>query len=151
MIENKEIIQLAEKFCNSIPFNLHIGLHFSRLDVEACEVNFDFKPELVGNFVQGILHGGVISSAMDVAGGAMAAMGVLQRNQNASLEELQERFAKLGTIDLRVDFLRPGRGKSFVASATVLRSGNKVSVTRMELHNEENVLIAVGTGTYLVG
>ncbi|MGH9388979.1 MAG: thioesterase family protein, partial [Vicinamibacteria bacterium] len=31
------------------------------------------------------------------------------------------------------------------------RSGNKVAVTRMELHNDEDSLIAVGTAAYLVG
>jgi acyl-coenzyme A thioesterase PaaI-like protein len=33
----------------------------------------------------------------------------------------------------------------------VIRSGNKVAVCRMELHNEQGVHIALGTGTYLVG
>lgn len=32
-----------------------------------------------------------------------------------------------------------------------MRTGNKVAVTRMELNNDSGVLIAVGTGTYLVG
>ncbi|MBB1383055.1 thioesterase family protein, partial [Shewanella sp. SR41-2] len=31
------------------------------------------------------------------------------------------------------------------------RSGNRVSVCRMELHNEQGVHIAFGTGTYMVG
>ncbi|HAV87176.1 MAG TPA: thioesterase family protein, partial [Pseudomonas sp.] len=59
--------------------------------------------------------------------------------------------ARLGTIDLRIDYLRPGRGQRFSATATLLRSGNKVAVVRSELHNEAGVLIAVGTGTYLCG
>jgi acyl-coenzyme A thioesterase PaaI-like protein len=32
-----------------------------------------------------------------------------------------------------------------------MRTGRKVAVTRMELHNDEGVLVAVGTGTYIVG
>jgi acyl-coenzyme A thioesterase PaaI-like protein len=32
-----------------------------------------------------------------------------------------------------------------------MRTGRKVAVTRMELHNDERVLVAVGTGTYIVG
>jgi len=47
--------------------------------------------------------------------------------------------------------LRPGRGLYFIATGSVLRSGRKVAVTRMELHNDEDILIAVGTGCYLVG
>ncbi|MFM5687316.1 thioesterase family protein, partial [Aeromonas caviae] len=64
---------------------------------------------------------------------------------------LKERFARLGTIDLRVDYLRPGRGNEFIATAHIIRAGSKVAVARMELHNEEGTHIAFGTGTYLVG
>jgi acyl-coenzyme A thioesterase PaaI-like protein len=32
-----------------------------------------------------------------------------------------------------------------------MRSGNKVAVTRMEFFNNKEILIAVGTGTYIVG
>ena len=35
--------------------------------------------------------------------------------------------------------------------AAIMRTGKKVAVTRMELHNDEDLLIAVGTGTYIVG
>ena len=39
----------------------------------------------------------------------------------------------------------------FTASSHILRSGNKVSVARVELHNEKQVHIASGTATYIVG
>ena len=55
------------------------------------------------------------------------------------------------TIDLRVDYLRPGKGAWFDASAEVIRTGKRVVVTRMEMLNDESTLIAVGTGTYIVG
>jgi uncharacterized protein (TIGR00369 family) len=61
------------------------------------------------------------------------------------------RLSRLGTIDLRIDYLRPGRGQRFTAQAVPLRAGNKVAVVRSELHNEDGVLVAVGTGTYLCG
>lgn len=43
------------------------------------------------------------------------------------------------------------RGQRFTACASLLRSGNKVAVVRSELFNEEGLLVAVGTGTYLCG
>ena len=55
------------------------------------------------------------------------------------------------TIDMRVDHLRPGFCEWFDASATVLRTGSRVAVTRKEFHNDEGTLIVVGSGTYLVG
>ena len=88
---------------------------------------------------------------LDVAGGIAAWLGVLKKLQGDPLEEIVERFSKIGTIDLRIDYLRPGRGNYFLATGSILRTGNKVAVTRMELHNDEELLVAVGTGTYIVG
>ncbi len=68
----------------------------------------------------------------------------------SSLQAMAERFAKIGTIDMRIDYLRPGIGDHFIATGYVLRTGNKVAVTRMELHNDAGQLIAVGTGAYVV-
>ena len=77
-------------------------------------------------------------------------MGIQRRMTHEALEAKLEQFGRLGTIDLRVDYLRPGLGKSFVASGYTLRTGRKVAVTRIELHNDQQDLIAVGTGSYVV-
>jgi len=77
-------------------------------------------------------------------------MGIQQRMSGETMEAKLARFERFGTIDLRVDYLRPGVGKFFVATAYPLRTGNKVAVTRIELNNDENDLIAVGTGSYVV-
>jgi uncharacterized protein (TIGR00369 family) len=57
----------------------------------------------------------------------------------------------MGTIDLRVDYLRPGRGKHFIATARIVRRGKRIAVVHMELHNDEGELIATGGGAYAVG
>ena len=62
-----------------------------------------------------------------------------------------KRLKNIGTIDLRVDYLRPAKGKEFTATASIIRAGNKIVVTRLELHNDKQILVAVGTGTYIVG
>ncbi|MCP4607118.1 MAG: hotdog fold thioesterase, partial [Planctomycetes bacterium] len=67
------------------------------------------------------------------------------------LEKQTKRISKIGSIDMRIDYLRPGTGKEFTAKGKILRTGRKVAVSRMELWNEEDKLIAVGTGTYTVG
>ncbi|MNC91705.1 hypothetical protein D3C83_80140 [compost metagenome] len=61
------------------------------------------------------------------------------------------KFPNMGTIDLRVDYLRPGRGKHFVASAKVVRLGNRIAVTHMELVNDDGELISTGAAAYVVG
>lgn len=143
----------ALNFFDQIPFNKQLGLKPKLLSAERCEFSMSMNDTLIGNWVTGILHGGAISTALDVTGGAMAFIATWLRmnKHNVALAERAQKMAKMGTIDMRVDFLHPGKGKEFTASATLLRVGNKVAVTRMEFHNEEGLLIATGTGTYLCG
>ncbi|MET1255202.1 thioesterase family protein [Aliikangiella maris] len=143
--------RLAHVFYHKVPFHQLIGFNFDQITREACRISFTKKPELVGNFVHGILHGGVTATALDVVGGTMAAAAMLSKNLQTNDEEVGRKLAKVSTIDLRVDYLRPGRGEHFYANARLLRSGNKVAVVRMELHGKDDVLIALGTGTYLTG
>jgi uncharacterized protein (TIGR00369 family) len=146
-----ELQQAVSSFFQRIPFNRLLGIQLDELSPERVLMSLPMKDELIGNFMHGILHGGVISSILDVAGGAMALIGAFERHQHLSGTERMTRLSKLGTIDLRVDYLRPGRGKHFIASAVLLRSGNKVAVVRSELHSDDGTLVAVGTGTYLCG
>lgn len=140
---------VTDLFTQKMPFNKMLGLQIANYTTESVEVHFDWQDELVGNPMQKILHGGVISTVLDVVGGLMAIAGLLAKAQGQSEQAFLRSLGTLGTIDLRTDFLRPGRGEHFVATARLIRSGNKVCVCRMELHNEQNVHIACGTGTYL--
>ena len=148
----EKLLQLLKEITEEkIPFNKLIGMKIETLDLDKIEIRFEMSPELVGNFTRGNLHGGVISSVLDVTGGMVAWTGIMKKMEGQSFDEISERFNKIGTIDIRVDYLRPGLGEYFIATGSTLRTGNKVSVTRMELHNDKGILIAVGTGTYVVG
>lgn len=143
--------QIADHWNDNMPFNQLLGLKISQFNSEQSEVTFDWQDKLIGNPMQKILHGGVTASALDLVGGVVAAANILAQIGELSPEKIQQSLSKLGTIDLRTDFLRPGRGESFVATAKIIRSGSKVAVARMELHNERGDHIAFGTGTYMVG
>ncbi|RTZ79574.1 MAG: thioesterase family protein [SAR324 cluster bacterium] len=148
----EKLLQLLKEITEEkIPFNKLIGMKIETLDLDKIGIRFKMRPELVGNFTRGNLHGGVISSVLDVTGGMVAWTGIMKKMEGQSFDEISERFNKIGTIDIRVDYLRPGLGEYFIATGSTLRTGNKVSVTRMELHNDKGILIAVGTGTYVVG
>jgi uncharacterized protein (TIGR00369 family) len=114
-------------------------------------LKIEMRQELIGNPVRGILHGAVICSVLDVTGGMTAGMGVLKKLTGLRFEEMGKRLLNVGTIDLRTDFLRPGRGQYFLETGSIMRTGQKVAVIRMQLHNDQDLLIAVGTGTYSVG
>jgi uncharacterized protein (TIGR00369 family) len=142
---------LHEMYDKKIPFNKVLGLRIASLEIDNVRVEFDMKEELVGNYVHGILHGGVISAVLDTTGGLIASLGVIQKMEGQPVKAVGKKLSRIGTIDLRVDYLRPGSGKHFVATGSIMRAGRKVTVTRMELHNDKDLLIAVGTGTYIVG
>jgi uncharacterized protein (TIGR00369 family) len=147
-LEDIDIAALAREVEALIPFNRVLGVHFDQLDANGASLTFEMRDDLVGNFARGALHGGVISATLDVVGGMTAMVAAGKRAEGEAIGEL---FGKLGTIDLRVDYLRPGVGKRFEATGSVLRAGTRVAVTRMQLTNDEGVVIAVGTGTYIVG
>jgi len=142
---------LADLYTRRLPFNRVLGLSVDALAGDGARMVFGMRPELVGNPVLQTLHGGVISAVLDATGGLTASAGLAARFAGHPPELLAAAVARVGTIDLRVDYLRPGKGVRFTASGTVMRAGKRVAVVRMELHNEEGTLIAVGTGTYMVG
>ncbi|MBA4368684.1 MAG: hypothetical protein C0403_13720 [Desulfobacterium sp.] len=138
-------------FEENIPFNKVLGLQVVSLDMENICIRIDMKESLIGNPVKKILHGGVISSVLDVTGGIVAMAGVVEQMEGRSIEDVSRRLLKIGTIDLRIDYLRPGEGEYFLATGTIMRTGQKVSVVRMQFHNDKERLIAAGTGTYIIG
>ena len=149
--EEAELLAIIrESFVERMPFNRILGIELLSLHHDRPELRFAMRPELVGNYIRNILHGGVISSVLDVTGGLVAFLGVQKKLQGKPVAEVVERFSRIGTIDLRIDYLRPGAGAWFLARGFPLRTGNKVAVTRMELFNDQEALIAVGTAAYTV-
>ncbi|MCE9680313.1 thioesterase family protein [Shewanella sp. AS1] len=150
-VQQEMITTVADIFSHKMPFNNLLGLEILRYDITATEVSFKMQDSLIGNIHHKILHGGVTATVLDVVGGMTAFAGLVASRNDWQLDELIARLQTLSTIDLRIDFLRPGRGHLFTGTGTVIRAGNRVSVCRMELHNELGDHIAFGTGTYMVG
>jgi len=142
--------ELVQIFQHRITFNQTLGLRIDSVRPGDVRATLPMRPELVGHFAYGRLHGGVISAVLDAMGGLAAMVGVAERHPHDSAQQVLHRFARLGTIDLRVDFLRPGLGRHFVATAEVTRLGGRVGSTQMRLVNDEGTLIATGAASYIV-
>lgn len=152
LLDSKQLGEyVAAVFREHMPFNQLLGLQISQFDGDGVEVRLPWHDGLMGNPIQKILHGGVTAAVLDTVGGLMAILHVVKDMPELTLEQFQQRLARIGTIDMRVDYLRPGKGSEFVATASVIRKGSRVAVCRMELHNEQGEHIAFGTGTYMVG
>ena len=122
---------------DEIPFNRHLGLRARKLAADEVELVLPFRPEHVGDPVRGALHGGTISMLIDTAGGAAAFMNVNDGE-------------RVSTVDLVVDYLRPGPCVDVVAKARVVRKGNRVITSNVDvvLVHDESVVIAQGRGVY---
>ena len=148
--EPEFIAGLQRIFEDQIPFNHVLGLKIASLRPEAVVGRIAMRKDLVGHFVHNRLHGGVVSAGLDAMGGlaCMAAIGARHMDETPSAR--LHRFAKLGTIDLRIDYLRPAVGELFELRAEVLRLGSRVATTRMEFLGEDGKLLCSGAAAYIV-
>ena len=122
---------------DEIPFNKHLGLRALTISADVVELMLPFKPELIGDPFRQALHGGTISMLIDTAGGAVAFMNV-------------DEGERVSTVDLVVDYLRPGPAADIVARARVVRRGNRVCTSNVEVtrFDDRSVVVAQGRGVY---
>ncbi len=130
-------------------FNQTLGLKVQHLQPQLT-LRFDMRAALVGHDHYGRLHGGVISAVLDALGGSALMVALGEKHPHESTEQVMHRYLLVGTIDLRVDFLRPGLGQHFMATAEITRLGGRVGSTQMRLHNDSGELIATAAGAYIV-
>ena len=141
---------LKNLFEEKIVFNKLLGLKLNKVSATHVSASLAMRPDLIGNHSEGRLHGGVISAALDTTGGIAVTAALFARYPDDSFEQHATRFAKLGTIDLRIDYLRPGISKYFDMRAEVIRLGSRIANTRMEFFGSDGKLLATGNGAYIV-
>ncbi|MEY4751873.1 MAG: hypothetical protein RIQ60_4087 [Pseudomonadota bacterium] len=141
---------LTELFERRQRFNQTMGLRVHRLDRHGVTLTFDMRPDLVGHDHYERLHGGVISATLDATGGAALLVALAEKHADETTEQVMHRYSRFGTIDLRVDYLRPGLGRNFIASAEVIRLGGRIGSTQMRLVNDAGTLVATGAAAYVI-
>ncbi|HSN57217.1 MAG TPA: hotdog fold thioesterase [Candidatus Sulfomarinibacteraceae bacterium] len=131
--------ELTAIFERAIPFNRLLGLRCLEIRSGSVRVELPFRPELIGNPEIPALHGGALSATLDTTGG----LAVWSQARPAD---------RVSTIDLRIDFLRPGRAEAVIAVARVVRLGSQVGVAELRAFHpgDEDEPIAAGTGVYSV-
>lgn len=141
---------LTDMFEQRITFNTVLGLKLLSVKPGDVRGRVAMRPELVGHYAYGRLHGGVISAVLDAMGGLALMVGIGEKHPADTAQQVMHRFLKMGTIDLRIDYLRPGLGQHFIAHADVTRLGGRLGSTQMRLVNDEGTLIATGAAAYVV-
>ncbi len=131
--------RVKEFFEKRIPFHLVLGLQVHELREGFALFSIPYRPELIGDPDRPALHGGVISAVADACGGGAVwtAIGPTDR---------------VSTIDLRVDYLRPGRPEELRCAGEVLRLGNRVGVAKITVFHPKDAArpIAEAKGVYSV-
>ena len=132
-------IEEVQAFMAQIPFNRYLGIELEELRTGYARMGVPFRDELIGDFVRGALHGGVLSALIDTCGG-----GAIWTQTAAG--------DRLSTVDLRVDYLLPGRPVGVICEGRVLRLGNRVGVADMRAYHVDRPeeTIATGKGVYNV-
>lgn len=149
--EAEYLAGFREIYEEKIVFNRMLGLRLTEIRPEGLvTARIDMRHELVGHFAYNRIHGGVISAALDAIGSAAVMAALAARHMDETPARRLERFAKLGTIDLRIDYLRPGIGEFFTVHAECLRVGSRVGTSRMEFRGPDGTLMSAGAAAYIV-
>ena len=151
-IDCDELIAISNHlFVETSLFTKGLGLTVQSMAKDNASMKFVNGDTLTGSERTQNLHGGVIAAVMDVTGSLAVFSNLVFKSKKRSLQDKIKGINRINTIDLRIDYLRPAAGNSFVATGYLLRTGRKVAVARMELHSEDNRLVAAGTGSYIIG
>ena len=129
--------QAMEKY---IPFNAFLQMRVAEVRKGFARIEIPFRPELIGDPTKPALHGGVISALADATGGAAVWTGV------------DDVRVRVSTIDIRVDYLLPGRLETLVAEASVVRLGGRIGVADIKVFHEStrDESVAVSKAVYYV-
>ena len=130
----KNLMEFAKTFIEEqVPFNRLLGMQLTSLGDGTARMQVPFREEFIGDPLRPALHGGVIS-----------ALAVF-----TSLQDVDDRTS---TVDLRVNYLRPGRKETLIADAEIVRVGNHVAVVSLVAYHpdEKDKPVATGTGVYNV-
>ena len=133
----KDLSRHIELMEQSIPFNRYLGFKVLHAEEGFVRVRIPFRPEFIGDPRRPALHGGVLSAVIDACGG-LAVWTLFE------VEDL------ISTVDMRVDYLRPGPDRDIVAESRVVRMGNRVSVvnTVVHPHDSRDEVLAEGRAVY---
>jgi uncharacterized protein (TIGR00369 family) len=130
--------QLKSFFEKLVPFNQFLGITVDQIDSGTCQMRAPYQEQFIGDPIRPSLHGGLISTLADAAGGL------------AVFSKLMDPTVRLSTIDMRVDFLRPANLEDLICDAHILRLGSHVAVTQMVVKQKGDYIAAECRGVYSI-
>lgn len=127
-------VQPVEDFA-FVGFNEKLGHRLVGWRPGFVELAVEVRPDLMN--ASGVVHGGVLMTLLDAAGGLAASFQGLDHPR---------KFCR--TLSFTTQFVNPGRAGTLIARGHKRSDGRKTFVCEAEIVDEQGALIAVGTGTY---
>ena len=110
--------QRLETFLGRVPYVRFLGMRAELAGDEMTAV-LPFAPHLIGNVMLPALHGGVIGAFMEMT--ALAQLSVIAPSPKVHK-----------TIDVTIEYLRPGKAQVIYARADVRKVGRQVANVHVE-------------------
>jgi len=111
-----------------------IGIKFEKLERGYARLKFNFNEKLTR--IGGILHGGIIFSAVDYAGSYAV----------RTLENVKDGV----TVELKINFLKPMKNGPFIVEARIISEGKRLIVVDISAYDGNGNLCAKALGTWVV-
>ena len=125
--------QRLEAFLDRVPYVRFLGMRAELAGDEMTAV-LPFAPHLIGNVALPALHGGVIGAFMEMT--ALAQLSVIAPSPKVHK-----------TIDIAIEYLRPGKAQVIYARADVRKVGRQVANVHVEAwqdHRDKPVAVLRG-------
>ena len=133
-------IEMAERFASVVPHVSAMGIAVVTASIARTSLKLPWRADLVGNPDTGFLHGGAITTLIDSASGLAVFLAL-------------EKPPSIATLDLRIDYLRPSRGReTVIADAECYRLTRNIAFVRaLAHHGDTDRPIANSTSTFMLG
>lgn len=118
-------------------FMQHIGAELGEIAPGHCALHLTPRPDLAQQ--NGFVHGGMIATLADVAGG-LAAFSLFEAGDD------------ILTVEIKINYLAPAGGDEIIARGEVVKSSRTLSIVRSEVfavNGGAETLCAAGMGSLM--
>lgn len=123
------------KYLPNIPFNAALGMRLAAAHPDGVTVELDVRPDMMNG--ANVLHGGVTAALADVAAGM------------ATNRQFGGRRT-ITTVEMKINFFQPVTSGKVQARSHLIRVGNTLTVSRVDVFNGGKKLVGAALVTYMV-
>ncbi|WP_334127751.1 PaaI family thioesterase [Sneathiella sp.] len=134
-----DINQIQTIIDKGIPHSAEIGIKVAEMSPDGVTFYLPYQKRFAGNPVNGVLHGGIITTLID------STMGM-------SIYARLEKYLPIATLDLRIDYLKPATpGEDVYTRAVCYKTTRQIAFVRaIAYHSDRHDPIANAVATFML-